>query len=420
MAYNSLITSTVIVLVLSNLGNFLQYLSQLVLGRALGPEAFGIFNSISALTVLVSSMTISFSFATAHGLIALGHDHAVHVRFVQELVKKTCYACMFLAVILVLCSRSIATYLSLDTVFPVFISIIIIWGIITQSLFIGVLQGLSRYTMLSLSQTIQTAARLLLIVIGVVSLNVSYSGALVCVLLSYIIVTVYYLYYLSEYILVPAPEVLLPQGLFRKMLNGSVHMTFMWLYIGIMSNMDIPLVKHYSSEYEAGLYSAGAIVGRIVWFLPAILVYVLFPEVLKSNSEGKSSVHKALLIAAITFIISFGLATVFYCFPEWFLTLLLGGSYVEAKTILIVVSFSMAILAMLCVLYNFCLAKKYNAFLYPAYLILGVCIILIAYYFHSSPIEIAYVFLAGLVVTAIVNIGQFVLKFRSDIVLHFG
>jgi O-antigen/teichoic acid export membrane protein len=419
MKNNALLRSSVIVLVLANAGNFLQYISQLVLGRYLGPEAFGIFNSVSSMSIFASSITVAISFATAHELIMLGHDHATHVLFVRELIKSTSVFCVLLASSIALCSRLFANFLSLASITPILIYTLILWGIVMQSLFVGILQGLSRYTMLAFSQTLQMGARLLFIIFAVVALNLSYNGALAGVLLSYFVVNAFYLYYLSDYYkLTHASDALLPKGLFRKMLSGSLHMSLMWSYVGIISNIDIPLVRHYASGHDAGIYSAGAIIGRIVWFLPAILVYVLFPEVVRSNAEGKSSVLKVMLIAVITFVISFGLAGIFYLYPELVMTVFLGNKYVASTQVLIIVSFSMAILAMLTVLYNFNLAKKRTSFLYPAYAILAICIIMIVTNFHSKPVEIAAVFLVGLVMTAVINVGQFIVIFRYEIVHH--
>jgi O-antigen/teichoic acid export membrane protein len=419
MKNNTLIWSSIIVLVLSNAGNLLQYLSQLVLGRYLAPEAFGIYNSVNSLSVLVSSLTVALSFATAHELIMLGHDHAMHILFVRELFKTICVLCVLLTIMITLCSRMLANFLSLDSIIPILIYAFILWGILTQSLFMGVLQGLSRYTLLSFSQTLQMSARLIFIIIAVVLLNFSYNGALIGVLFSYFAVIAFYIYYLSDYFtLTPAQNLQLPKGWLRRMLAGSFHMALMWFYLGIISNVDIPLVRHYSSGYETGIYSAGAIIGRIVWFFPAMLVYVLFPEVVRSSADGQSSVLKALLIAGITFALSFGLAGIFYFYPEFILKTFLGSKYVESKQILIIVSFSMAILAMLSVLYNYNLAKKITSFLYPAYIILAACIVMIIIKFHSKPIEIANIFLVGLVLTAIINVGQFLVQFRREISYH--
>lgn len=396
----------------------MQYIAQLFLGRALSQEAFGIFNSINSLSVFVSSLTIAVSFAAAQELIKLGYNHELHILFVKELIKKTLYMGLTVSIIITFISQAIANYLALDSVLPVMIYIMIICGILAQSIFTGMLQGLSRYTAMSIGQAIQMGGRLIFIVIAVAMFSLSYNGALFGMFLSYVVAIGFYLYYLSDFIFVPLPSVKLPKGLFRNMLVGAVPMALIWLYLGIVSNMDIPLVKHFSSSYDAGIYSGGAIVGRIVWFFTAALAYVLFPEVVRGEASGKSSAARTFFITMIIFVISLTLAGVFSLFPELILTILLGSKYTEAKQALVIVSFSMVILAMLSVLYNYCLAKKFTFVIYPAYAIFIGCVMLIYYGYHSRPIEIAYVFLFGLALTFIINVGQFVVKFRTEIAYH--
>src|SRR5512144_2899397 len=116
MSNRNIIRSSIVVLALSNLSNFFQYLSQLVLGRALSPEAFGIFNSINALSVLGSSLTVFVSFAAAHEYITLGRSSDLSALFVRALIKRILVAGVVVSILIAAFSRSIAQFLSLDSV----------------------------------------------------------------------------------------------------------------------------------------------------------------------------------------------------------------------------------------------------------------------------------------------------------------
>jgi O-antigen/teichoic acid export membrane protein len=298
---------------------------------------------------------------------------------------------------------------------PLYICIAIMAALTLQSVFTGVLQGMGRYQMLSYVLAVQNGIRLVAVMAAVSLLHWSYNGALGGVLVSYLLIVAYYVVFLRDRISLHIDRSRLQEDRFRRFLRGAIPLSLMWTYLGIVSNIDIPLVKHFFPETETGQYSAGAILGRIAWFLPSILVYVLFPEVVRSDAEGKSSIRNVLIIAVLTLAISFGVAGIFSLFPETVLTLLLGAKYAGARHILIVISFSMAVLAMLAVFYNFCLAKRLTFFLLPAYVILVVCVVAILYYFHQRPIDIALVLLAGLVLTSAINITQFFYRFRNDL-----
>lgn len=418
MNIKTIFRSSIILLAISNLGNFFQYLMQIVLGRALSPSDFGIYNTVNSIFVVLTGFSVVISFVTARELIKLRYDTAAHAAFMSDLLIKTAIGAFAISTGMALVSSYIARYFSLDSALPVLICALIMTGFIVQSVFTGIMQGTARYIALSLVQTIQNGIRLLFIVIIVIYLHFSYNGALLGVFLSYLAVILYYLYILRDSIVFPSKITKPPDGIYRSMFQGAVPMALMWGYLGIVSNADIPIVKHFSTGHDAGIYAGGAILGRIAWFLPSMLVFVLFPEVVRNEMERQSSVWSTVVIASITLVISLGIAVLFSLYPEFILKMLLGTKYVAAKDALIVVSFSMAIVAILSVIYNYCLAKHHSFFLYHAYVILLACIILIYGYYHSKPIEVAYVFLAGLTLTLLVNVGQFVYKFKTEIAYH--
>ena len=51
------------------------------------------------------------------------------------------------------------------------------------------------------------------------------------------------------------------------MFRYSIPVALTWCTLIISSYMDIPLVKHYFDEYQAGIYSSASIIGKIGYFL---------------------------------------------------------------------------------------------------------------------------------------------------------
>jgi len=102
--------------------------------------------------------------------------------------------------------------------------------------------------------------------------------------------------------------------------------------LGITSlySTDILLAKHYLPPVEAGFYAALSVMGKIVYFASSSVSYVLFPviaERAKENTGSQKLVYSALLAV---FGVSSAITAGYFLFPELALKLLFGSSYFPA------------------------------------------------------------------------------------------
>ena len=262
MGKSTIFKSSILLLLISNLGHVFQYLVQIVLGRALSPAEFGVYNTVNSFFVVMMAFSMVISFVTARELIKFSNNQPALKAFMNDLFKKTVTGALAVGALVAVFARNIAGYFALESAVPILICSAIMAGLIIQAVFTGMLQGMARYVMLSLVQTLQTGIRLFFIVVIVIGLHFSYNGALFGVFLSYVAAILYYLYFLRDHIGGRVEHSRLPSGLYRSLFQGAVPMALMWAYMGIVSNIDIPIVKHFLPEYEAGMYSAGAVLGR--------------------------------------------------------------------------------------------------------------------------------------------------------------
>ena len=75
MIHYKFLKSSIFVLFLSNAANFFNYLIQIVIGRYLSPEEYGIHNAVLSLGVILTSGTMM--------LMSLGAKYAAPMRFNQ-------------------------------------------------------------------------------------------------------------------------------------------------------------------------------------------------------------------------------------------------------------------------------------------------------------------------------------------------
>jgi O-antigen/teichoic acid export membrane protein len=98
----------------------------------------------------------------------------------------------------------------------------------------------------------------------------------------------------------------------------------------MMWNVDVVLVKHYFTPFEAGMYSAVSILGRIILFAPMGIARVVFPKASDRYEAGKKHFHVLLKGLVLTSLIAGGIVMAYLLFPEEIVMTIFGVRYVGA------------------------------------------------------------------------------------------
>ena len=123
------------------------------------------------------------------------------------------------------------------------------------------------------------------------------------------------------------------------------------------TNLDLPVAKGLFTPEEAGQFTGAAIIARIAFLLPGILPSILFPEVIRMQSQGKGSLKHLLSALSFTAALSGAFAAATWIWPERALSLLLGPSYLAGAPVLRIHAVSMGIWAVNSLFLHFFSAK---------------------------------------------------------------
>ena len=193
--------------------------------------------------------------------------------------------------------------------------------------------------------------------------------------------------------------------------------TFMVLALG---NLDNVLVRHYCTPEEAGLYSMGAILGRVAFSLPSCLLTVLFPSAAKSHAAGKEKKYIFWVSFGLTTLLGGGVALTFFLWPEQIISILFGSKYREAAPLLQIIGIAMAMLSSANVVFSYQLAKSDYSYLWI--LTGGVLLMLVlVLFFHETAMAIAKVLLLSIGTILLGTLCSFFLKPQSSsLASHFS
>lgn len=398
------VKSNVLVLIIANSANIFAYLFQFVMGRYLSVEDFGVLNSVNSLATLIGSLIGIVPYIVAKYIIKFKDNKELSSLFLYKTFKFTIFLSLVISILIYLFISDIVNYLNLKDSIPIYIFLLSTITSIIVSIFYGIMQGLLMYVRSSIKSSSHAILKFIFAYVLVVFIGYNYNGALFANVLANIFVGIWVFTVVNKHIKFKnSKNIALPKGTYLNILKYAIPLTFSWFLIAILTNIDLILVKHYLNETEAGEYSVTAIIARIAIFLPSVLLAVLFPQVLQNSKDGKSSISTIIIVMILTLILSGGFTFVVALFPELVITILFGEKYINGAEVLVVITFAMALVAVLNVLYNFFLAKHIYSFIYCSYAILIVTLLSITFYMHNSSLDIAKAILIGSISLVVTN-----------------
>tara|TARA_B100000315_G_C14511797_1_gene557325 strand:- start:392 stop:1276 length:885 start_codon:yes stop_codon:yes gene_type:complete len=252
----------------------------------------------------------------------------------------------------------------------------------------GILQGLQRFLSLSI---ISVGASFLKLFFGIllVSLGLKLNGAMLAFLISGFILFFIPFYYTRD--LPKSAQTIDDLGIGNtKFIRSTVPIIFVTLFIMLLTNIDLVMVKHFFPKEDAGIYAAVSVLGRTVFYVPGSIVMVMFPIV----SEGRA--QRANLIPILkkalwaTLFIG-GFATiVLLLFPQKMLSFLFGTVFSKGSTLLRPFAISMFFMSFLNLLANYNLAIDNHKFI-PIMFVGCLAEIVLIFFFHQSKFSVIFI-----------------------------
>jgi len=398
-----------LVLFIINSSNVFNYIFQIIIARSLPATDYGTFNALNSFSTMV--------------LAPLGIVHYVIIRYtvrlsvnqlgqVKMLLWKFFQGLFLIGIALLsiglLTLSWLKSYLHITSNSPILITIAAAVLSLFLPIFLSILQGLHRLIAFSWVGTGSTIVRVILALILVVWLNGKVNSALLTGLITTGIMLGICLWLLRDVLQQPLAP--LPPGIFREMARYAIPVTIFAIFTSYVHNLDLVLVQHYLPE-DSGFYATATILGKIAFFVPGALAFVLFPEAAKNQEKGEENPRFLWLTLWVTALLGGGIALVFNLFPEMLISLLFGKQYIESALLLQIISIAMALLALSNVIFTYNLAHFRYGFLW--FLAGGVGLLYsLIHFFHDTPLIIAQILLLSTTFIFIGTLGWHIVSCR--------
>ncbi len=355
MLSHQLIRGSLIIVLGSTIVNIGNYVFHLLTGRLLGPTQYGVLESIISSLYILGIIPLALGITVVKFVSQFpGSENKEEARvFFRWLNVKLLVLGSVISLVLLFLVPIWSSFLKLTDNLPLIFAILTFPFLLLATSARSFLQGILNFFGYSVSVIFEVVVKIILAVIFIF-LGWSVSGAVGAMLLGLVVAYLITLYLLRE---INSPKKVkseFKQG--KKFLKYSLPVTISILSITSLYTVDIILVKHFFNAFDAGIYAAVSILGKIIYFAPASLVSVMFPLVSSRQARGEKYHGVFWLTFVLVAACSALLSSIYFFFPKLMINILFGVKYLSGASILYWFAIFISLYALCNTLLNFYLS----------------------------------------------------------------
>ncbi len=377
-----IIRDNVILFLGNSLGAFFTFLFHFYMGRRLGPEDYGTLGAILALvylfTIPVTTIQTSIAKFTSNFKAKKKYNEIGYL--LKASLRKLLIFGVIATIIFISLTSLISDYLHIS-ISPLFIlSPYIIFSFLL-SINRGILQGLQRFKSLSVNLIFEGLIKL---VLGILFILIGFklNGAIGAIVGSFFAILIISLYQLKDIL-----RIKIKKFNSKNVYRYTIPVLLTLVSLTAFYSLDILLVKHLFSSQEAGYYVAVSLLAKILFFGSLPISQVMFPKVSElyiKNKSNKNVLFKSILIMLI-FILP--IILLYFLFPETIINLFYGKAYLAASSLLGWFGIVMGLFSIIYLIsfYNLSIHKRNFLYILILFNILEVILI---YLFHKNLVQV--------------------------------
>jgi len=297
-----------------------------IAGRVLGPDKYGQVAFLIAVYAVGTGPALILIVVLARytAMLSARGDPGVRSLFTRT-VRLIAIPCLFFILLTALFARPIAIYAHVGSTIPILVlgfSIALIWQVAIPR---GILQGLQRFTALSLNLSLELVVRTSA-VFFLLRAGYAVSGAMAALFMGLAFVFLLGLFSLRDHFSGHVGQ----RVRLRVMASFSLTATAGIIGVLILYNQDVILAKHYLSDHDAGIYGGLNKIGTILYFLTLSVSQVLFPRVVEAVAKEQNPGRILLSSAGILTALGACALVVFAVAPGLVVGILFGPSFSDA------------------------------------------------------------------------------------------
>lgn len=381
---------SIIMVITTMAANFFSYIYQLLMGRLLSKEEYGILYSLLSLMYIINvgGSTIQTAIARYVSKLKARRDYG-KMRYLWEFsVNRTILFGLAFSLLLSLLSPLLSQFFNISNEwYMVLLAFSLIFSFALPAN-LGLLMGLQKFMEFGISNDLWALMKLLF---GVSFVLVGFGvyGALLPIAIANISV------FLITFVFIRNLMKNSSQKFEMKDIYSYSTLALLAIFsYTAMTYVDVLLAKHYLDANLSGDFAALAVLGKIVLFAPAGIVIAMFPKTSESFERNES--HSSLLFRALLYTVVLGgfVSLLYLLFPQLIAWIMFGDKYLSITSYMFPYGVAMLMLSVVTLLTNYALSVHKSRVAYPVFLSLIIEILLLSI-FHSNISEMINSILAS-------------------------
>lgn len=340
-----------------------NYAYQVFVGRALGPEQYGVFGALFALFYLVNVLGRGIRFSASRFAAEFDARGPTVAAFYRGLLVRTVLFSVLVFLALAVASPAVGDFLGVDSAWLVLLAVASVPVGLTLTANQGAMQGLQWFEPLGGYKVLLAVVKLALGV-ALVVLGFGVYGAFGAVVLATFLVlvasTLHVRFRLPRRGALTSP---IEYGRAYRYVPPAVLAAFC---LTVPGTVDVIVAQHFHAGPQAGLYTAVTVLGKILVFLPLGVCAAMFPKVSNGHAKADDDRLRGLLRRALLYAGAIAASgTILYALvPDLVLGVFFGPEYAAAASLLRWYGAAVLAFALASVVLNFELARDRMRYVY--------------------------------------------------------
>ena len=313
--FNKFLSNNFLVLILINLGNLFAYLFQILLGSNLSVADYGEFNALNSLLIYVSPIAIIVPLIISRYTAIFDIRDSKKINGLINYVFKNLFILTFLIlIILLLLFNFIYNNLNISSATNLYLTIFLISITVFALVPIGILQGRENFLKFSIISSSTNYVKFFLLLLLLYYNLINIHNVFIIIIIAVLSTFFAGLFFTRDYLKITNVSISSDEK--NDLIKYIFPIFLSTIVVQTLIGSDIIFVRIFLDPESSGLYSMAAVLSKILYFLPASLIFVLFPRVVKEN-ELNDNKNKSLMVSfALTFLIGFIAVIIIYFFKS--------------------------------------------------------------------------------------------------------
>lgn len=349
---SELLQGSIILLVMINIYNVLNYLFHFVMVRFLQPAEYGIIATLMAFVYIFAIPSESIQTIISRYTSKLSKESPGKLRFLFE---KSSYRGAKLALFIFIFYVILTPLFSYILKIPFYL--LGITGLIIFTAFIlpigrGILQGTKRFYSLGINTIIEGSIKLIL------SFALVYAGLSVLGAISAVVISIVIAFILSvfsfRHIFKYKKEPINLKGIYQY----SISVFILVALVVVLLSVDVIIAKIIFPAELVGKYAVASIIGKMIFFGAQPISKSMFPIISERSDTKKDSRDISKKAMLLLILITIPALLVFMFIPNIFVSILFGPKYLDVAPLIILTGVAYTILSLSNLFIMYLLSQK--------------------------------------------------------------